>query len=205
MTGQQQDRTLDPGRRLTYPFRDHAAVTAFGFDPGTLREGRWADDPEDVTRLFADLIGDVIGAAMVGGFRPGDRPGWAVAVAFLVDGNAEACAPGRSAAVDLLREQLADLAGQGVTIAHPGPLYGDPFKRPLVAVTMRDTPRPQPAPDPGVLARLNVPASPAVWHALCDEWGVPRNPDALVRAVKAATWDRATTAYLADRRAREDA
>lgn len=189
----QRDWTLDPGRRIR--------TLAWEFHPGTLRAGRWPD--ETTSRLYAETVGGS-GEVAVGGIRRDLADGWEVAVAFLTDGNAVASARTRSMAVEALRAQLHAFAARGVRIATPSEFLGsDPFNRPvLMAAGLPHVP--QPVPDAGVLARLDIPAPIEDWHALCDAWGVPRNPDALVRAIQAATWDRATVRHLADRRAKGD-
>jgi hypothetical protein len=190
----QRDWTRDPGRRIN--------TLSWEFHPGTLRVGHWLDDPEETPRLFARIAGDS-GEAAVGGIRR-DSTGWVIAVAFLVDGNAEARAQTPLMAVELLRAQLAELAHRGIRIATPAELLGsDPFARRVLTVSLQDLPRAPatPEPDRDVLARLDVPAPLDAWWELCDAWGAPRTPDALVRAVQAATWDRATAAYLADHEA----
>lgn len=190
----QRDWTRDPGRRIN--------TLSWEFHPDTLHVGRWTHDPEGTSRLFARVTGDS-GETAVGGIRRDDSTGWVVAVAFLVDGNAEARAQTPSMAVELLRVQLTELARHGVRVATPAELLGsDPFTRRVLTVSLQDVHRAPPAPDPGVLARRDVPAPLDAWWELCDAWQVPRTPDALVRAVQAATWDRATLRYLADRRAK---
>lgn len=187
----QRDWTRDPGRR--------PLTLAWDFDPASLHAGHWPD--ESMSRLFGVLVDVAGGELAVGGVRR-DDDGQVVAAVFLVDGNAEARATTLPVAVEALRQQLLILAERGVRIATPAELLGSAaFGRRRLDVP-QPQPEPEPEPDAGVLAALDVPTPVEDWYALCDAWGVPRAPEALVRAVQAATWDRATLRYLADQRAK---